>query len=143
MSRAIPPLLMIAEGRRPRARRVPTSAPREIELHMSVAGLLRRHIGLGWIWGHVPSGELRDQATAGKLRAMGAPKGWADLFLFSPAGRLHAMELKRIGEDLSPEQDDFRAWCSRATVAHAVVRSMPEVLATFADWSCLRSGGGQ
>jgi hypothetical protein len=37
----LPPLLVIAEGRKPRARRAPRVRPKEIELHVTVAHLLR------------------------------------------------------------------------------------------------------
>jgi hypothetical protein len=39
----IPPLLVIAEGRKPRLRKAPLARPKEISLHMAVAALLRNH----------------------------------------------------------------------------------------------------
>jgi len=68
MSRAIPPLILIAQGRKPRLRRTLVDRPLEIKLHMSVAKLLRDHAKPTWQWAHYPSGELRDKRTAGKLK---------------------------------------------------------------------------
>ena len=142
-----PPLIAIMEGRRVRPRKAPRIAPREISLHMAVAGLLRRHMRPGWLWGHVPSGELRDKATAGKLKAMGAPRGWPDMVLLAPGGAMRCLELKRLGEDLTEEQAAFQLWCVRNGVPYCVARTMPEVLTIFSHWGCLcdeaqRSVGG-
>jgi len=34
------------------------------------------------------------------------------LWLANPTGRLHALELKRQGEDNNKEQEAFAAWCA-------------------------------
>ncbi len=131
------PLLMIAEGRRPRLRKASTPRPREIELHMQVAALLRRHARSDWQWTHIPNGELRDKRTAGKLKQMGVQAGWPDFVLIPPTGSLHCLELKRDGETLSDAQDDFKMWCVRHGVPYAVCHSMLDVLKAFAAWRCL------
>ena len=105
---------------------------------MAVAGLLRQHVAPGWKWGHYPAGEHRDFRTAAKLRAMGLQRGWPDIILFSPAGRLHALELKRLGEDLTDDQEAFQRWAIARGVPHSIARTVPEVLAIFAAWGCLR-----
>ncbi|WOJ89894.1 hypothetical protein RZS28_00840 [Methylocapsa polymorpha] len=137
MSKATPPLLLIGEGRKPRLRRAPTPRPKELSLHMSVAKLLRDHARPEWQWCHVPNGELRDKRTAAKLKNMGAKAGWPDFILVPPIGQLHCLELKRIGEDLSDAQDDFRMWCIRSGVPHVVAYSLDEVLIAFDVWGCL------
>ena len=113
---------------------------------MAVAGLLRQHVRSGWRWGHYPAGELRDARTAAKLKAMGVQRGWPDVMLFSPRGLLHALELKRLGEDLSEDQEGFQSWAIARGVPHAVVRSVDEALRVLAAWHCLdprlRIGGG-
>jgi hypothetical protein len=68
---ALPPLLALAQGRKVRARRAPTFRPKEIELHMATAKLLREHALPTWQWCHIPNGELRDKRTACKLKQMG------------------------------------------------------------------------
>jgi len=145
---SLPPLLMLAEGRKPRPRRQPTIRPREIELHMTVARLLRQHARPDWQWTHVANGELRDKRTAAKLKAMGTRPGWPDFVLVSPPGQLHALELKRLGETLSDPQEAFREWCIRHGVPHVVAFTLDEVLVAFTAWEYLsikiasRAGGG-
>jgi hypothetical protein len=114
-------------GQKVRPRKAPRSRPLEITLHMSVAGLLRHHIADGWLWAHIPSGELRDIRTASKLKAMGAPRGWPDFILLDSRGALHCLELKRIGEDLSDPQEAFKFWSIAAGVPFAVARTMDDV----------------
>jgi hypothetical protein len=70
-SMTTPPLLMIAEGRRPRLRKAASARPSEIQLHMRVAALLRRRCRSDWQWTHPANGELRDKHTAAKLKQMG------------------------------------------------------------------------
>jgi hypothetical protein len=72
---ATPPLLLLAEGRKPRARKAPVPRPKEIALHMAVAKILREHCLPEWQWFHPGSGELRDLKTAVKLKRMGLKPG--------------------------------------------------------------------
>lgn len=132
-----PPLLMLAEGRRPRPRKAPTSRPKEIELHMRVAALLRRSARSNWQWCHIASGELRDKRTAGKLKQMGVRPGWPDFILTPPTGRLHCLELKRTGEALSEAQEMFRMWCIANGVPYVVAYKIEDVLTAFRAWMCL------
>jgi len=132
------PLLMIAQGRKPRPRRAPVIRPKEHVLHFAVAKLLGDHCRAEWRWTHIPSGELRDKRTAGKLKQMGVKPGWPDFILVPPIGQLHCLELKRLGETLSDEQETFRLWCDRYRVPHVVAYSIDEVLVAFAAWECLR-----
>jgi hypothetical protein len=48
MSLTLPPLLMLAEGRRPRLRKESVSRAKELCLHISVVNLLRRHAAQDW-----------------------------------------------------------------------------------------------
>jgi hypothetical protein len=133
----IPPLLMLAEGRKPRLRKAPLARPKEIGLHMRVAALLRNHARPDWLWTHIASGEVRDPRTAGKLKQMGLQPGWPDFVLIPPRGQLHCLELKRLGESLSDAQEDFRLWCIRNAVPHVTTHSINEVLVAFDAWDCL------
>jgi hypothetical protein len=38
---------------------------------------------------------------------MGLQRGWPDFLLIAPGGRLHALEIKRRGEAMTEEQEDF------------------------------------
>ena len=135
---AIPPLLMIAEGRKPRVRKAPVARPKEIVLHMAVAKVLCDHALETWTWTHVSSGEMRSNITAAKLKRMGAKPGWPDFILVAPSGQLHAMELKRIGARLSGPQAEFQSWCIKHAVRHSVCRTIDEALAVLDAWACLR-----
>jgi hypothetical protein len=135
---SMPPLLMLCEGRKPRPRRAPKERPKEIALHMSVAKVLRDHARPEWRWTHFPAGELRDVRTAVKLRQMGVARGWPDIILVSPRGLLHCLELKRLGEALSEDQEQFRAWCIAHGVPHVVAYRLDEALAALDAWGVLR-----
>lgn len=135
---AIPPLLMLCEGRKPRPRKAPKTAEKEIVLHMAIAKILRDHCRPEWRWTHVPNGELRDVRTAAKLKRMGAQPGWPDIILVPPEGHLHALEFKRIGETLSDPQRNFQAWCIRHAIPYVVAWTLDEALAALDHWGCLR-----
>ncbi len=68
---------------------------------------------------------------------MGLRKGWPDIQLVSPAGVYHGLELKRRGEDLTLEQQDFQSWAIRNGVAHSVADSFDDALKILDFW-CLR-----
>ena len=135
---AVPPLLQICQGRRVRPRKAAVSAPKEIALHMAIADTLRRFIRPDWRWSHYPAGELRNPRTAAKLKAMGTMPGWPDLLVLSPPGRLHGLELKRQGEDLSEAQEAFQTWAIAHGVPYSVAWSIEEALAVLGAWDCLR-----
>lgn len=132
------PLLMIAEGRKPRPRKAPLVREKEITLHMRVAGFLRAHARPEWRWTHIPAGELRDARTAAKLKAMGLQSGWPDLLLVSPSGVAHFLELKRHGGKLSEAQELFRQWCASHGVAHVVADTATAALDALRRWGALR-----
>ena len=133
-----PPLIMLAEGRKPRPRKATVIRPKEITLHMSVAKILREHCLPEWQWTHIASGELRDIRTASKLKRMGMRRGWPDFILVPPVGQLHCLELKRLGEDLTRDQENFQAWAIRNAIPYSVCRSIDETLAALDCWGCLR-----
>jgi hypothetical protein len=135
---ALPPLLQLAAGRKAGpARRAPLIRPLEIELHMSVAKLLREHARPEWQWTHIGHGEARDIRTATKLKQMGVQRGWPDFALIPPTGQICCLEMKRIGEKLSPDQEAFRLWCIRHCVPHVVARTFDEALVALDAWGCL------
>ena len=135
---SVPPLLRLAEGRKPRARKAPADRPKEIGLHMNVAGVLRSHCLPEWQWTHIPNGERRDIRTAAKLKQMGVRRGWPDFVLISPSGQLRCIELKRQGEGLTEDQETFRLWCITHSVSYIIAHSFDEVLTAFDQWGCLR-----
>jgi hypothetical protein len=135
----LPPLLAISRGIRARPRKEKAPRPKEIGLHMAVADVLRRFAKPDWRWSHFPAGEHRDIRTAAKLKAMGVQRGWPDFMLFSPVvGQLHALELKRKGEDLTNEQREFRAWCIDNAIPHAIAWTVDDALEALARFGVLR-----
>ena len=82
--------------------------PIERRVHIAIANLLRAAITPGWVWFHVPNGELRSKQTGALLQRMGVLPGVSDFILVSPPnGLFHALELKRKGEEPSDEQYQF------------------------------------
>jgi hypothetical protein len=134
----IPPLLMIAEGRKPRPRKAPIVRPREIELHMSVVKLLQDFSSPGWIWSHFPAGEKRDIRTAAKLKRMGVKAGWPDFLLISPAGIFHGLELKRPGGVMSEAQEDFLRWAIANGINHSVADNVDDAIAVLSHWGAVK-----
>jgi hypothetical protein len=129
-----PPFPALAQGLKPRPRKAPRAAAKELVF----AKVLRDYARPNWQWCHIPNGELRDKRTAGKLKQMGVKAGWPDFVLVPPAGQLHCLELKRIGESLSDAQEQFKLWCVAHDVPHRMARSLDEALAALDRWNCLR-----
>ncbi len=137
--KSAPPLLRIMEGKKARARRASRVRPLETVLHKQVAELLRQHCLPSWRWTHIASGELRDIRVATKLKAMGVRRGWPDLILLAPGGKAHGLELKREGEDLTNDQEDFQMWAIRTGATYCVARSIKEVHIILDAWGCCRT----
>src|SRR5947207_14883181 len=125
-------------GKKPRARRERAPVPKELELHMPVAKLLREHCLPSWRWTHIPSGEVRDILTASKLKQMGLQRGWPDFIFISPHGSIRCLELKRPGGKLTREQEAYRLWCVQHGVPYTVACTIDQVLEALAFWGCLR-----
>ena len=70
--------------------------PKEQELHIQLADILKAWIMPRWRYSHLPLGEYRDKATAAKLKAMGVVAGLPD-FMFVGPGTVFFLELKRPG----------------------------------------------
>jgi hypothetical protein len=136
--RTTPPLLLICKGRKPRPRKATTIRPKESVLHCAVAKVLHEHSLPTWRWSHFPSGEKRDVIAGARLKRMGLQRGWPDFVMVSPDGRFYALELKRRGETLTDEQNDFRNWSIARRVPHVVAFAIDDVLTAFDQWGCLR-----
>jgi hypothetical protein len=135
---AIPPLLARMQGAKTRTRKSPANRPRESQLQTEVADLLRAHALDGWRWSHFPAGELRNVITGARLKRFGLQRGWPDIQLLSPSGKFHGLELKRLGETLTEDQEAFQVWCIRSGVPYSVCQTIDQALAVLDAWSCLR-----
>lgn len=97
-----------ATRQRPRA----TEAQEQIALFEWIGIVLPREPRLRWAF-HVPNGEFRHKATAGKLKAMGVRPGVPDIWLPVPARSLGyvglVIELKSATGALSPVQSEWLA----------------------------------
>ena len=112
----------------------------EFELHCQVADMLRRWATPGWLWTHLPMGELRTPATAARLARMGVGRGWPDFLLLAPhVGRAHFLELKRQGAKLGDDQVAFAFYCSVNGYPHSVVDSFGDALDLLKAWGAVRS----
>lgn len=77
-------------------------------------------------WFHVPNGELRHPAVAGKLKAMGVKPGVGDVIvLYGPT--FIWIELKTAKGTLSEAQLEWRAFCKAVGAPWKLCRSVLEV----------------
>ncbi len=67
---------------------------KEFELHKTCAEFLDWTLPPDVVWFHVPNGEKRSKATAGKLKAMGVKPGVPDICIVH-GGAIYFIELKR------------------------------------------------
>jgi hypothetical protein len=139
---SIPPLLARMQGTKTRLRKAPVARPRESLLQCAVADLLRRYARPEWRWSHFPAGELRGVVTGARLKRMGLQRGWPDIQLVSPNGCFHALELKRIGETLTEDQEEFQLWCIKNAVPYSVAYNTEQAFSVLDAWQCLRKIGG-
>jgi len=109
----------------------------EWKFQAMVADMLDRWLLPTWRSTHIPSGELRDKGTAAKLKRMGVRKGWPDLILLGPPG-LHCLELKRKGEPLTEDQEQFEAFCQAIGVPYRWTDNFDQAIAILKEWQCLR-----
>jgi hypothetical protein len=84
---------------------------------------------------HPASGEFRDAITAGKLKRMGVRRGIPDLVILPPDGRAAFLEIKSPTGRLSPEQQDFGAWCAAHGYRWGVARGIDDARRVFDDWN--------
>jgi hypothetical protein len=126
-------------GPRQRGKRPP--APSEFAVHCAIADTLKRWIAPGWCAFHVPNGEKRDEATAGRLKRMLTMPGVSDFILFGPPhASIHALELKRRGIRPTLAQASFLQ-AVRSAGGYAVwVDSYDEAIDALIGWGALVAG---
>lgn len=115
---------------------VPRSAPEEA-IQRAVVERLAWSARPGVAWTHMPAGEVRHPATAGRLKAMGVQAGWPDLLLVID-GRLHGLELKRPGGRVSPAQQAAHVALRAAGATIEVAYGLDEALDVLAEWGVFR-----
>jgi len=104
--------------RRVRQQKAPEPLERAIQIALADT-LDKGGLAPGWLWWHVPNGELRSDATGALLQRMGVKPGVSDIHLLSPLGELHVLELKRKGKKPNADQQQFLAEVSSRPCCHA------------------------
>jgi hypothetical protein len=100
----------------------------EEQLQRAVVDLLQVYANRGLLaFCHVPNGERRDRATAGRLKAMGTTPGVPDLLIWADGGRCFGIELKAGAGKLSPAQTVWHATVSGLGHRVYVCRSVDDV----------------
>ena len=118
--------LDLFKGKRQRGTKPPPA--KEFDLHVLIADVLRRWASRKWRWTHLPMGEYRTPATAGRLKRMGVTSGWPDFMLFHISGRVCFLELKRRGEHQTPEQKDINDFMVQAMHNYLLTDSFTDAL---------------
>jgi hypothetical protein len=135
-----------------RYRKVPALNPLEYKMQIALVQLLRRICHKDVDWWHTPNGELRPGRVGAKLKAMGVRPGVADFFFtwgvpVSVVAEPHLrkfpqnlfLELKRHGEDLSPEQEQFRDSMTAKGSFYEVADSIDDAVAILKRHQILRN----
>ena len=120
-------------------RRVRTPPPaKEFASHVMVADTLKRWCRPTFRYTHIPNGELREDATAAKLKRMGVQPGWPDFAIIGPPLGFYALEMKRRGEKLTDDQDAFRIYCESAGFPFKIAYSFGDACLILASWGVLK-----
>ena len=122
---------------RAKSARPPGAQPREEMIHRAVVELLQASARPGVAWTHMPAGELRAPATAGKLKGLGTKPGWPDLQLIRD-GRFYGLELKREGGKVSPAQIGAHQELRAAGATIAVAYGLDAAIAVLRQWEMVR-----
>lgn len=87
------------------------------------------------VYFHVPNGEYRSKATAGRLKAMGVRRGAPDLVFLLPGGQVGLIELKASRGRLTQHQVDFMEAACALGAEYVVARSVYDVVETLRGWN--------
>jgi len=120
----------------------------EFAMQCTIADALRRWAKPTWLWQHIPGGEERPAEfidgkrvsfAGARIKRAGFNPGWPDFMLIAPMGKLHCLELKRRGGQLSTEQAAFGVWCMTNGVPFTIARSGGEAFDTLTQWGVWRA----
>jgi hypothetical protein len=136
---AVPPLLMLAAGRRPRPRKAENSEiqPRDRNAEARIQAAIVewiRMVAPDLIAFHVPNGGLRTKAEAARLKWVGTLAGVPDVVVLGLDGRCWLIEVKGPGGSLSPEQCVIRDRCVAMRIPFVVAKSIDDVRLAFRLW---------
>ena len=121
-----------------RAKPQPSLPPMsELHIQCAIVDLLTRAARPGVAWTHMPAGELRHPAIAGKLKGMGVKAGWPDLLLIRD-GKMYGLELKTWKGRISPAQASAHADLELAGATIAVAHGLDAAIFMLREWEMLR-----
>ena len=109
----------------------------ELHIQRAIVDLLTRAARPGIAWTHMPSGELRHPAIAGKLKGMGTKAGWPDLLLVRH-GKMYGLELKTATGRISPAQASAHADLELAGATIAVTHGLDAAIFMLREWEMIR-----
>lgn len=111
----------------------------ERRTHIAVADLMRRLLRPGWLFLHIPNGEMRTRKTGALLKRMGVMPGTLDFLLIDPKGQHYWLELKRdrLGRP-SPAQLAFMQQLEMRHVPYAVTYSFDGAVDQLRAWDALK-----
>ncbi len=112
--------------------------PREDQIHVTVAELIRLHVMPDVVWLHVPNGEDRHPAVAAKLKRMGVLPGVADLMFIIPRVGTCFLELKRPGHKPSTAQLGFKEAVTAAGCLWEWVDNVEDAAKTLTQWGAIK-----
>lgn len=90
-----------------------------------------------WRAWHTPNEGSRNIVAGANLKRMGMLAGIPDWVIVSPDGKVYFLELKRVGEKLTKEQDEFRMWCVANGIPYAVAHSLTDVIRACQFWGAV------
>jgi hypothetical protein len=136
---SVPPLLMLAAGRRPHLRKAANSEvrPRDRNAEARIQAAIVEWIRIvapTLIAFHVPNGGLRSKAEAARLKWVGTLAGVPDVVVLDLDGRCWLIEVKGPGGSLSPEQCVIRDRCVAMRIPFVVAKSIDDVRHAFRLW---------
>jgi hypothetical protein len=98
---------------------------------------LRCRPAAGVVAFHVANGGYRHKSEAAIFKGMGVLAGIPDIIALK-AGRMYALELKRQGGKVSPEQRDTMDMLTAAGATCAVAYGIDEAILQLESWQLLR-----
>jgi VRR-NUC domain len=135
----IPPLLMIAEGRRVRPRKAENSEVRprdrnaEARIQAAIVEWVRT-VAPDLICFHPANGGLRGKAEAARMKWVGVLAGIPDVVILGRDGRAWLIEVKAPGGVLSADQCTIRDRCAAMRIPFAVAKSIDDARGAFRTW---------
>jgi len=136
---ALPPLLMLADGRKPRPRKPENSEvqPRDRNAEARTQAAVVEWIRLvapQLIAFHVPNGGYRTPAEAARMKWVGVLAGVPDIIVLGLDGRCWLIEVKGPGGALSADQRAIRDRCAALRIPFVVAKSIDDVRVAFGIW---------